>query len=108
MHPASGPVVVETTGAVATITLNRPDRLNAVSLPPYDELTDALDAIETDATVRAVILTGAGRAFCAGADLKEHGAGDTADSRGAYVEVVGGSCFEPCQLFPIPPRNLGD
>jgi enoyl-CoA hydratase len=84
---ASGPVVVETADAVATVTLNRPDRLNAVSLPLYDELTDALDAIETDATARAVILTGAGRAFCAGADLKEHGAGDTAGSRGAYVEV---------------------
>ncbi len=87
MTLASSPVVVETTGAVATITLNRPERLNAVSLPLYDELTDALDAIETDATVHAVILTGAGRAFCAGADLKEHGAGNTAGSRGAYVEV---------------------
>lgn len=101
MTPASGPIVVETADAVATIKLNRPDRLNAVSLPLYDELTKALDAIETDATVRAVILTGTGRAFCAGADLKEHGAGDTAGSRGAYVEV-GQRVHRRLQLLPQP------
>jgi len=94
-------VVVETTGAVATITLNRPDRLNAVSLPLYEELTRSLEAIAADADVRAAVLTGAGRAFCAGADLKEHGGGDTAGSRETYVEV-GQHVHRRLQLLPKP------
>ena len=101
MTAASSPVVVERTGAVATVTLNRPDRLNAVNLPLYDELTRTLDAIETDETVRAAVLTGAGRAFCAGADLKEHGGGDTAGSRETYVEVSQ-RVHRRLQLLPKP------
>lgn len=54
---------------VATITLNRPHRLNAVTSQLLDELVAALDRADADDDVRAVIVTGAGRAFCAGADL---------------------------------------
>lgn len=54
---------------VATITLNRPDRLNAVNAVMIDELIGAFDRADADDTVRAVVVTGAGRAFCAGADL---------------------------------------
>jgi enoyl-CoA hydratase/carnithine racemase len=54
---------------VATITLNRPDHLNAFNRTMFAELLDAFDATDTDDAVRAVIVTGAGRAFCAGADL---------------------------------------
>jgi enoyl-CoA hydratase/carnithine racemase len=54
---------------VATITLNRPDRLNAVNSTVIRELVAALDRADGDDDVRAVIVTGAGRAFCAGADL---------------------------------------
>ncbi len=57
---------------VATLTLNRPDRLNAISYAMADAIMAALDALETDARVNAVILTGAGeRAFSAGADIRE-------------------------------------
>jgi len=54
---------------VATVTLNRPDRLNAVNTTVIRELVEAFDRADGDDAVRAVIVTGAGRAFCAGADL---------------------------------------
>jgi enoyl-CoA hydratase/carnithine racemase len=56
-------------GGVATVTLNRPEKLNAVTSVLLGELIAAFDAADADDTVRAVIVTGAGRAFCAGADL---------------------------------------
>lgn len=54
---------------VATITLNRPDRLNAFNRTMFGELLEAFDETDADDAVRAVVVTGAGRAFCAGADL---------------------------------------
>jgi enoyl-CoA hydratase/carnithine racemase len=56
---------------VLTITLNRPDKLNAFNLPMMNELIAAFDEADADDAVRAVIVTGAGRAFCAGADLSQ-------------------------------------
>lgn len=55
---------------VALITLNRPDKLNAFNQPMRRDLTDAVKKASNDADVRAVVVTGAGRAFCAGADVK--------------------------------------
>src|SRR5690242_17216678 len=55
---------------VATLTLNRPDRLNALSAPIMDGLLEALPRLAADPAVGAVVLTGAGRAFCAGGDVK--------------------------------------
>ncbi|MDN3520037.1 enoyl-CoA hydratase/isomerase family protein [Halomonas ramblicola] len=60
-------------GQVMEIRFNRPHRLNAVVETFYTELLDALGRAESDSAVRAVILTGEGRAFCVGADMKEHG-----------------------------------
>ena len=56
-------------GAVATVTLNRPDKLNALDRATRWELTGALREVSADAAVRAVVLTGSGRAFCVGQDL---------------------------------------
>lgn len=58
---------------VAVVTLNRPDRLNAMSIDLVMELYDALEAVGADNTVRAIVLTGAGRGFCSGLDLKDYG-----------------------------------
>ncbi len=55
---------------VATLTLSRPDKLNALTFEVYDELRETFDALEDDAEVRAVVLTGEGRAFCSGGDAK--------------------------------------
>ncbi|MBF6172188.1 crotonase/enoyl-CoA hydratase family protein [Nocardia blacklockiae] len=60
---------LDVSDAVATITLNRPDHLNAFTFAMRDELIEAFDACDRDDRVRAVVVTGAGRAFCAGADL---------------------------------------
>jgi 2-(1,2-epoxy-1,2-dihydrophenyl)acetyl-CoA isomerase len=62
---------LERAGAVATITLDRPEALNALTVTLKEELLAAFRSLAGDRTVRAVILTGAGRAFCAGQDLRE-------------------------------------
>jgi enoyl-CoA hydratase/carnithine racemase len=56
---------------VATITLNRPERLNALTFQVYEELRDAFRALDTEPGVRAVLLTGAGRGFCSGGDVAD-------------------------------------
>jgi 2-(1,2-epoxy-1,2-dihydrophenyl)acetyl-CoA isomerase len=61
----------EVADAIATITLDRPEALNALTVPMKTELLAALKAVGRDRTIRAVVLTGEGRAFCAGQDLKE-------------------------------------
>lgn len=62
-------VLLERRGAVATVTLNRPDRLNAMNTALLDALADTLETLNDDRTVRVIIVTGAGRAFCVGGDL---------------------------------------
>jgi len=65
-------VLSQTDGAVATITINRPEARNALTAETKVALLAALRAAGADDTVRAVILTGAGQAFSAGQDLREH------------------------------------
>ncbi|WP_341913292.1 enoyl-CoA hydratase-related protein [Ferrovibrio terrae] len=62
-------LIVDKRDGIATITLNRPDRLNALNSELMTELGKALDEIDADATMRCLLLTGAGRGFCSGADL---------------------------------------
>jgi 2-(1,2-epoxy-1,2-dihydrophenyl)acetyl-CoA isomerase len=66
------PVVVADDGAVRTLTLNRPAAFNSFNLELKMALLAALDEATADPSVRALVITGAGRAFCAGQDLKEH------------------------------------
>ena len=68
-------ILYEKNGPVLTITLNRPDKLNAYTALMQAEIIQALDAADADDDVRAIIFTGAGRGFCAGADLS--GGGNT-------------------------------
>lgn len=59
---------------LAVVTLNRPERLNAMSIELVMELADAFEALRADNACRVIVLTGSGRAFCSGLDLKDHGA----------------------------------
>ena len=75
-------------GAVATITLHRPDKMNAFTNRMLKEIIDAFDRTDADDAVRAVIVTGAGKAFCAGADLS--GGGETFAKGGSDVAAKSG------------------
>ncbi|MCZ4306973.1 enoyl-CoA hydratase/isomerase family protein [Zoogloeaceae bacterium G21618-S1] len=79
-------ILYEMKNGIAEIRLNRPHRMNAVTQTLYDELNDALGVAEADKDVRVVLLTGEGRAFCVGADLKEHKTGRTAFDRRQYLQ----------------------
>ena len=79
--------------AVAHLTMNAPERLNALSDEMLAALQDQIDALQADRSVRAVVLSGTGKAFCAGHDLKQMTAGRQAEDGGAaYFKDL----FERC------------
>jgi enoyl-CoA hydratase/carnithine racemase len=93
-------VLYEKTGAIATITLNRPERLNAISGPMLTQLSERLIEADRDREVRAIILTGAGRGFCSGLDLIDA-------TSGAGIGSGGGAGFPPTlDLRDAPPTVL--
>ena len=87
-------ILVQREETIVTLTLNRPDKLNAIDGAMLDALGEALGEIERDPEIRAVILTGAGRAFCAGADIKEW----TALSAAGVRPQLGAA--RPCPVRP--------
>jgi enoyl-CoA hydratase/carnithine racemase len=86
-------------GNVAVITLNRPERMNTISGTMLRELSEALLAADRDPEVRALVLTGTGRAFCAGLDLEDQSSGDGLDVVGRAGEL---------ELRDAPPIVLHD
>ncbi len=89
MSPTTLTYVVEE--GIATITLNRPEKLNAFNRAMMDELIAAFDAVDADDAVRAVIVTGAGRGFCAGADLSAGGQTFDYEARGSVKPGAAGA-----------------
>ena len=90
-------VLYEVSDAVATVTLNRPDRLNAINPQLLDELVGALKNANADPAVHVILLTGAGRAFCAGDDLKEFDSQvGTEEETRAYIEKIQDVTRELC------------
>ena len=80
--PDASPVLYEVADHVATITLNRPHRRNAISVRMLTQLADALTRADDSPDVRAIVLTGAGKGFCAGLDIKDAMAGTGIGSGG--------------------------
>lgn len=90
-------------GAIAHLTMNAPERLNALSEEMIAALQDEFDALKTDRSVRAVILSGAGKAFCSGHDLKQMQAGRQAEDGGkAYFNDL----FARCAKMMMTIRDL--
>jgi enoyl-CoA hydratase/carnithine racemase len=81
-------LLTDLSDGVFTLTLNRPEQLNTFTVKMIEELIDVIDVIDADDDVRAVIVTGAGRGFCAGADLS--GGGDTFDASEGRASSGGG------------------
>jgi len=94
-------------GGVATLTLNAPGSLNALSDAMLSALTDAFTALATDRSIRVVILRGAGRAFCAGHDLKEmQAARQSPDKGAAYFQSLFERCAAMMQRIPALPQPV--
>jgi len=93
-------ILFEVEDHVATITLNRPDRLNAISGPMLSSLSDKLLEYDQARDVRVIVLTGAGRGFCAGLDLK-----DTAAESGGSGDLAAGGGGVP-KIAETPPFVL--
>jgi len=71
LQPSAFSYQLDAKTCVATITLNRPERLNALTFEVYNELRDTFQKLDTEPGVRAIIITGAGRAFCSGGDVED-------------------------------------
>ncbi|HEV2670199.1 MAG TPA: enoyl-CoA hydratase-related protein, partial [Gemmatimonadales bacterium] len=71
LHPSSFGYQLDAQTSVATITLDRPERLNALTFEVYTELRDTFRALDSEPGVRASVITGAGRAFCSGGDVED-------------------------------------
>lgn len=97
-------VLLEITDATAWVTLNRPEAMNAMSPALTADLAKAVDALERDPRVRVVVITGAGRAFSAGGDLKSF---REAVASGRYAEFIAGlrqsqALFRRIEALPCP------
>jgi enoyl-CoA hydratase/carnithine racemase len=104
---ADDPVLVDVAERVATLTLNRPANLNALSDAMLAGLAGALDAVAGDARVKVVVIRGAGRAFCAGHDLREMQAARQAPDGGAaaYADLFD-RCAQVMQRLPALPQPV--
>src|SRR4051794_17557860 len=101
--PTYSTLTYEVRDAKAYVTLNRPERLNAINDEMPGEIRAAVDEANTDDAVRVIVVQGAGRAFCAGYDLKQFAEGDVGD-RWANR----GSTWDPVRDYREMRRNTDD
>lgn len=101
MEFGNGSILLQSKNGVATITLNRPDRYNAVNHDISEGLLAALAEVKKDDDVRAVVLTGAGKGFCAGADMASFGSIDPRDVED-YICMYYGNIVKRIMDLPKP------
>ena len=95
-------IILETENSVATIRLNRPDALNALNLDLLHEFSSAVSEVEADQSVKALVIRGQGRAFCAGADLLLFDSlFDDLAQLNPYIELLN-RCFLQLEGLPVP------
>jgi len=97
-------ILLQSTGGIARVTLNRPDRLNSFTAKMHEELRDALAKVRADTSARALLLTGAGRGFCAGQDLSDRAVapGDAPVDLGASIEANYRPLVLALRSLPMP------
>ena len=97
-------ILFENSGGVAVITLNRPDKLNSFTVAMHLELRDAIGKLQADPGVRVLLLTGAGRGFCAGQDLSDRAVkpGETAVDLGESIDKYYGPLVKSLRSLPFP------
>lgn len=95
-------ILFEETDGIATVTINRPEKLNALSAQSLGELSQAMDRVRDGGTARVALLTGAGRAFCSGADLSTAHGGDGPIDMGAGLETGFNPVLEKLRRLPVP------
>jgi enoyl-CoA hydratase/carnithine racemase len=100
--PSQGLAVVSRTGPVATVTMNRGEQFNALSAAMMAELQNAFVALGADDSVRVVVLAGAGKAFCAGHDLREMRASPSA----AYYRTLFAQCTKMMRTIQAMPQPV--
>ncbi|CAN5767503.1 2-(1,2-epoxy-1,2-dihydrophenyl)acetyl-CoA isomerase PaaG [soil metagenome] len=95
-------ITLATDQGLATLTLNAPDKLNAVSRKMIAELKDCWETLAADTSVRAVLLTGAGRGFCAGADLSDPDRGSEGGDSGSALDKFFNPVIRLMRSMPKP------
>lgn len=97
-------ITVDVTDGVATLTLNRPERLNSFTVAMHGEVRAALDGIAADRSIRCFVLTGAGRGFCAGQDLSDRAVAPNAEGvdLGASIENYYKPLLQRLRALSIP------
>lgn len=100
--PTFETVIFRVQDGIAEVRLNRPERLNAVIEQLYDDVLAALDAAEAGSDVRVILLSGEGRAFCVGADLKAHGEGGRGDDQKRAYLVKANDVCRRLRMIPKP------
>src|SRR5579863_10296765 len=96
-------VLLDIRDGIARATLNRPDKLNSFNVQMHEELRHALNQIESDSSIRVLVLTGSGRGFCAGQDLGDRavGTGESLDL-GASIENYYAPLVRRLRKLPLP------
>jgi len=100
----NSPILFERADGIARLTLNRPDKLNSFNVAMHEQLRDALLQIRADKTLRVLVLTGAGRAFCAGQDLSDRAVapGGAAVDLGESIDKYYGPLVLALRRLPLP------